>query len=407
MKNFINYINERYLDSDAIGYEIGNFIYHITPEKNLSFIKENGFIPQDGISINGKHFENRLYFATSLIAAYDLSVNFGSYKDDDNYIIFKIESSCISDYEEDPLFVHGIYIDYSISEEYIVDILKADDYFNKFDDDDIEKLYEGKKSRNVFDMIDYEKEKELEKYINKGNNINLYNGNYEPLINYAISNENMNMVNLIIDAPNFEINIHDEKGKTPLMIACKLNNLEIVKLLLNNKDLDINQLDHFMQNTLLYLSPSNMTNNNLQKIFELILKTDIDVNNTNKSGYNILMLLFSNYQQLPEKFEFVKIMKLLIDKGLNINHTNIYNMNVLHVMTKLGIFDEEFLEILTENKIDWNLKDNLNNTFIDYIVNNSYFPDNVVNNILNNIEKKYPKQYNNYLLNKDLEKFDI
>lgn len=136
------YIKEDYMKSDAIGYKIGKYIYHVTTSNNVDNIYKNGFEPKDGISINGEKFENRLYFATSLISAYDLSVNFSSYKSDEEYVIFKINSNYIDDdYEEDPLFQHGIYIDYKIPSKYIVNIIKADDLFDKFDDNDIEDLY--------------------------------------------------------------------------------------------------------------------------------------------------------------------------------------------------------------------------------------------------------------------------
>ena len=133
---------ENFLKSDAIGYNIGDYIYHVTPDKNIKKIKKEGFIPKDGTSINGKKFKNRLYFATSLIAAYDLSINFSSYREDnDKYVIFKIDSKCLKDYQKDPLFVHGIYIDYNISSKFIVDDIDANSLFNKYDEDDLEDLY--------------------------------------------------------------------------------------------------------------------------------------------------------------------------------------------------------------------------------------------------------------------------
>jgi hypothetical protein len=129
------------IESDAMGYDIGDYLYHITPVSNFDTIINKGFIPKNGISINGKPFENRLYFATSLISAYDLSVNFGSYRDDAEYVIFKIKSDCIDDFDEDDLFAHGIYVDYKISNKCILGYVNANDLFNKFDDEDIENLY--------------------------------------------------------------------------------------------------------------------------------------------------------------------------------------------------------------------------------------------------------------------------
>ena len=135
-------IREKELESDAIGYNIGNFVYHTTPISNLTKIKSEGIKPKDGITINGKKFRNRLYLATSLIAVYDLSVNFQSYRTDEEYVILKIRSECANmGYEEDPLFVHGIYIDYPIESECIVELINTDDLLGKFDEDDLEDLY--------------------------------------------------------------------------------------------------------------------------------------------------------------------------------------------------------------------------------------------------------------------------
>jgi hypothetical protein len=129
------------IESDAMGYDIGDYLYHITPVSNFNTIINKGFIPKNGISINNKPFENRLYFATSLISAYDLSVNFGSYRDDSDYVIFKIKSDCTNDYEEDDLFAHGIYVDYKVSNKCIFGYVNANDLFNKFDDDKLHVLH--------------------------------------------------------------------------------------------------------------------------------------------------------------------------------------------------------------------------------------------------------------------------
>jgi hypothetical protein len=136
------YIKESYLPDDSIGYDVGEFIYHTTPKKNLDYILSNGLKPRDGVSIDGKSFKNRLYFATSLIAVYDLYVNFTSIRQYEDYIIIKIDSKCLEHgYSLDNLFVHGIYIDYPIDKNCIVDIIDAESLFNKFNEDDLENLY--------------------------------------------------------------------------------------------------------------------------------------------------------------------------------------------------------------------------------------------------------------------------
>jgi hypothetical protein len=132
-----------YLENDASNYKIKDYIYHITTlEKYTQILKNRYLIPQNGISINNKKYNNRLYFTTSLIAAYDLSVNFNSYRDIEYNIILKLPSNIINNYNIDPLFKHGIYIDYKISVDNIIDIIYTDDLFNQFNDEDIELLYE-------------------------------------------------------------------------------------------------------------------------------------------------------------------------------------------------------------------------------------------------------------------------
>ena len=139
---FKNWLNENKFQSDAMGYNIGKYIYHTTPIKNLDKIKYKGLKLRSGITISGENFKNRIYFSTSLIAAYDILVNFGSYRDNKAYAIFKLNSNClINGYKKDPLFVHGIFVNYNIDRKYILEIINADDLFNKFNEEDIENLY--------------------------------------------------------------------------------------------------------------------------------------------------------------------------------------------------------------------------------------------------------------------------
>jgi len=145
IQKFNNFIFEQYLPNDMSGYTVQDFIYHVTPDGNVQHILDYGFTPKNGTAINGQKFRNRLYFATSLIAAYDLSVNFDSIRRDiGSQTILKVSKSCLKDYKIDPLFGHGIYINYPVKPEYIVDVIKCDDLFGKFNDDDFDALYENK-----------------------------------------------------------------------------------------------------------------------------------------------------------------------------------------------------------------------------------------------------------------------
>lgn len=140
LNNYSDFLKEE-LESDAVGYKIGKYLYHVTDTLGLEKIKSNGLIPQDGITIRNEKFSNRLYLATSLISAYDLSINFSSYRDNYEYFILKLDSKFLKNYKIDPLFKHGIYINYGVDKENIIEIINTDDLFDVFDDDDLDNLY--------------------------------------------------------------------------------------------------------------------------------------------------------------------------------------------------------------------------------------------------------------------------
>lgn len=133
---------EEYAASDASGYDVGEYVYHVTQSASVGAILEEGLVPKDGVSVNGAPFEGRLYFATSLIAAYDLSVNFESLGRGDDYTILKVDSSCLGGgWENDPLFAHGVYVGYPVDARFIVGAVRADDLFGMYDDADLDELY--------------------------------------------------------------------------------------------------------------------------------------------------------------------------------------------------------------------------------------------------------------------------
>lgn len=143
MRNHVR-LFEEFMASDARGYDVGEYVYHVTPVENLATIMRVGLVPRDGVAINGRKYENRLYFATSLIAAYDISVNFQSHGRGREYSIIKVSSEAVArGRENDPLFEHGIYVDYPVGPGAIIGVTMANDLFGKYDDVDLDRLYEN------------------------------------------------------------------------------------------------------------------------------------------------------------------------------------------------------------------------------------------------------------------------
>lgn len=117
-------------------------LYHISPSINEEKILKNGIKTSNG---GGTWFNRtytpRVYLATSLIAAYDLQVNFISHDMAKKYTIFKIETSLISEgrFFEDSKFAHGIYIEQNIPKEAIIEVIDPD--ILSYDAEDLENLY--------------------------------------------------------------------------------------------------------------------------------------------------------------------------------------------------------------------------------------------------------------------------
>jgi hypothetical protein len=131
-----------HLRSDASGYEVGAHVWHVTPADRLRAIRRVGLLPQDGVSIDGRPFRNRLYFATSRIAAYDISVNFQSHGRAEEYFMLKVDSAGIArGHHDDPLFAHGVWVDYPVGPGYVVGYEAAADAYGEYDEDDLDNLY--------------------------------------------------------------------------------------------------------------------------------------------------------------------------------------------------------------------------------------------------------------------------
>lgn len=132
------------LDRDLVPREIlPNWLYHISAAKNKESILNNGIKRSTGGGTwFGRTYSNRVYLATSLIAAYDLQLNFTSHGLADSYIIFKVDESKIpnkADFYNDSLFVHGVYTEQDIPKEAIVDQIDPDSL--SYAAEDLENLY--------------------------------------------------------------------------------------------------------------------------------------------------------------------------------------------------------------------------------------------------------------------------
>jgi hypothetical protein len=144
MKRFKDFINEsKILPSGARGYSVGEYLYHVTPTKYIGKIKNVGIqVATGGTTHLNKTYSPRIFLATSLIAAYDLSQNFSAHRNEPHTII-KIDSSKVEGpFEKDYYFSHGVYVTTNIPLDAIVEYISADDLFGEWDEEELSELYD-------------------------------------------------------------------------------------------------------------------------------------------------------------------------------------------------------------------------------------------------------------------------
>jgi ankyrin repeat protein len=240
--------------------------------------------------------------------------------------------------------------------------------------------------------------------INKNFNINYI----DPELNvnvlfYTIPNYNYELMSILIHN-NINLNLCDIYNNTSLHYAIMINNFRIVKLLLKNKTININHIsinDNTNNYNLInstYLIHSIITAKNI-KITKLLLNNNADVNkNVDYSAlyysiinylFNITFLLLNNKNIKINNDEillifsdkilinnistrlFYNLIKLLINKGFNINYANNYGQTILHQICEIPdlgkndmIYDK--IKILLDFGSNVNSLDSMNQTPLFY-----------------------------------------
>lgn len=106
------------------------------------------------------------------------------------------------------------------------------------------------------------------------------------LINECKRGSNINKVKRILNNTNIDVNYQDKEGKTALMYASEKGYTDIVEELLNRKDININLKDNFGITALMQATPKK---NHLEIVKNLLNHSNIDVNMQNNGGFTALM----------------------------------------------------------------------------------------------------------------------
>jgi len=227
-------------------------------------------------------------------------------------------------------------IKYSISKDIIKRLI---------DDPDIDLTVVDHKGKNLlFYIINFNCTGIIDYLIKKGVDLNINHCliTRESPINMAIKYADKEIIQEILSVPNLDINKIDERGRTPLMAAIENENLESVKLLLKDENLIVNKNDRFKRIPLNYAVGHNLLN-----IVELLINhKDILINNKDIEGKTSLICASLN--------DNVKIIKLLLEKKADINIQDNYNYTAL-MYTIENNFYKSFNTLISVEGINLNL----------------------------------------------------
>ena len=336
--------------------------------------------------------------------------------------------------------------------------------------------------KQIFDLIKNNKFKNLEDLINKNDNINLdlHDDNFNYIIHYLINFNQINLIKLVltknirldildIDGRNILyypikfnynnildllleynkktigisiIDIRDNFGNTALHYAIILNNIDIVKKLIDSKAdplITNNENDNCLQIGLKY---------NRNEILQFLIEKNIPLNFISDTGESFLQLAISFQNEYiikliikkkcfinNQEFEYgisalhqiliqsnIELSKLLIDNGADINVQDLYgNTPLIYIINENNNILVEFL--LSYEKLDYNLNNIDGNTALHIILNNKLkFDKLLIEKIILktdlSIQNNYGKtclqlllennlfiKYSNILINKELNIF--
>ena len=216
------------------------------------------------------------------------------------------------------------------------------------------------------------------------NDLFIINNKYYYLLHFFLDINEYNIVKWLLNLPNILVNCQNIKNETPLHIAIDDVNIDIdiIKLLLNNKDINVNIIDNNGGNTPLHIAVFENVN-----IINLLLNDkNINANIQNYDNETPLHLAFKVRDNED-------IINLLIDNiKIDVNIINGIGETPLHIACNLKKYD--IIKKLI-NKIDYNNENNkdvlyyvISSILNNYLILSNYKYQTISNEIISLILNK-------------------
>jgi serine/threonine-protein phosphatase 6 regulatory ankyrin repeat subunit B len=218
-------------------------------------------------------------------------------------------------------------------------------------------------------------------------NINLQDNQGTTALIHAIINDHEEIVELLLKQPSIDINLQDKNGGTALIWAASGGHTKSVELLLQQPNIDINKRDLQGNIALSYT----VTRNHKEILEQLLKQSNVDLKTLRAAlitaickGYIEIVELLLKQPDIDINDEYVEaiiiifgmatgnenIIKLFIDKGLNVNK-KFFGGEVTLLMLAIQFGFYRIINLLLKQPgIDINIKDGNGETAFDYAQRN-------------------------------------
>ena len=178
----------------------------------------------------------------------------------------------------------------------------------------------------------------------------------------------------LLQRRSVDVNVTEGEGWNRLMMACIHHKdvaslLDIITLLLDHGT-DVNTIADDGRNALHILCCRPLSKGfvpNLFAIVNLLLQAGSNVDVTGMDGSNSLIALATNHYDHPD---FLPILRLLIESGINVNSVSFKKQNILSILCYKYIGDKfvDIVRLLLDNSIKANLRDKFGLTAFQILV---------------------------------------
>jgi ankyrin repeat protein len=260
-------------------------------------------------------------------------------------------------------------------------ILNNIDCFNLLIKSNADPLIRDNNGNNVVHLSMQYNRKEMTILLINNFKLDFLSSNHETILQLALSYNNLDIINLILQKKINYNNQEKEYGLGAIHQSIIINNLAVTDKIIKNGG-DINLQDYYGNTALMYAINEKL----IDHIKLFINYSHLNYNLTNLNGETALHLFFKNYNNLSDYHTIIS--KIIKNTDLNIQDNN--GNTCLYYIVKANLL-KSFSEIIEHKDLNIFIKDNNNISIYDFIKNKNDELNIIINSFYNYLQENKDK----------------